>query len=434
MFKKRSKVTQRSKPIHKVHLSTTFDVDINKLFFFYTKCYRNDPLRFLMSIFRKDYTTLSRWFNDVLDALTADDSLVSQHLNDSWTRSKVDQHTPDYIKDLYDRDANRLIFMTDGTLIQIQKPQHFNRQKKSWADRKSINSLNFMPIMALDGSYIINIGPFYGGGDNSDEFVFKAAINSEYREWCRNNQGHDDCMFDIPMLDQLDDFFENTFDEDVDNMIGDRGYGQPGDRSKALECPDNLNPKKKRGVPSGPARKQLPTNEANRTRKVTYIRHTAERKYSQSKTFRIVGTIVLQQFCRRIKDILDVLFATMNRCLPALISHSEKRRRFAQRILDHQQYKKSEVGHYISQTFAIRNLKVCFFDGNEDGYALKKSGGCIWILFMCSLTRSMSADCVQRVHGPVQLSEMKMRCKSMGMSSMNVWDRWTVREPICATT
>ena len=45
-------------------------------------------------------------------------------------------------------------------------------------------------------------------------------------------------------------------------------------------CPNNLNKRKKKGrrkkndPKPPPKRKQLPTTEANQTRKVTYIRHT----------------------------------------------------------------------------------------------------------------------------------------------------------------
>ena len=137
-------------------ISTTFNVNINRLFFFYTKCYRNDPLRYLSGIFGKDKDTLSVWFHHVLDRLTADGSLVSTHLGRAWNRVNVDQVTPQYLKDLYHLDRNHLGFMTDGSMIYHQKPQDFNRQKLSWSDYKKQCSIErwslFRELRRHDGT------------------------------------------------------------------------------------------------------------------------------------------------------------------------------------------------------------------------------------------------------------------------------------------
>ena len=341
-------------------ISQTFRVDINRLFFFYTKCARNDSLRYLSGVFGRNKDTLSVWFNHVLDVLSADGSLVSTHLCRSWTRAKVDQVTPQYIKDLYHRDRNHLVFMTDGSMIYHQKPQNFNRQKLSWSEYKKRNCVSFMPIQALNGDYLVNIGPFFGGGDNSDEFIFKAVVDREYRDWCRQNQGHPDCIFNVETLDELDHFHGNLFHDDSDWIIADRGYGSPANRHHALHCPPNLNPRTSEQDPNVPARRQLPIVEANESRMVTFTRHGAERNYAHIKFWRIIGGIVLHQFMKRLREIVDVLMATQNRCFPPMTSDSPRRRRFAQRVLAHQAHVQNAVQHHVSPTYALATLGVCF--------------------------------------------------------------------------
>ena len=340
-------------------VSTTFNVNIDRLFFFYTKCYRNDPLRYLSGIFGKDEHTLSLWFNHVLDVLTAPGNLVDTHLGQAWTRSKVDEVTPQYLKDLYKLDREHLGFMTDGSMIYHQKPQDFNRQKLSYSEYKKRNCVAFMPIQALSGHYLINVGPFYGGGDNSDEYIFKAITNQEYRDWCRQNQGDPDCIFDVQTLDGLDHFHPNLFHDDSDTMVADRGFGSPANRHDALLCPPNLNPRTSEQDPNVPARRQLPVDEANQSRVVTFGRHTEERNYGQLKFWAIVGAIVLWQYMRRLREIVDVLMATQNRCFMPMAADSPRRRSYTERILEHQSVVVNPVQRYVAGTYAMAQLRVC---------------------------------------------------------------------------
>ena len=355
-----------------INLSQTFDVDINKLFIFYTKCYRNPPYRFMSAMFGRPKSTLCDYFNEVLDTLTSDDNLVTKELNTVWTRAMINDNTPEYAKDMYELSIERIMLMTDGTMFYIHKPSHFNRQKRSYAKHKKRNCLAILPFMCLNGRYVLNIGPFYGGGDNSDEYLFKSIRDWDYIDWCRTHPNHPNCMFDDEMIERIDHlnynlYFNDSDDSEADDyMLADRGFGRKGNRDRGLECPANLNPPKKRGKKKKkskrkvrtPKRKQLPAAEANRTRMVVYLRHTAERNYSRIKQWDIVQGVILWQHIKKLRRLVDVLMSTENRYFVEMIEDDPNRQKLSERIMAHQDGSECQLQQHVPLTYAIRELKV----------------------------------------------------------------------------
>ena len=357
-----------------INLSTTFDVDIHKLFIFYTKCYRDPPYRFMSGIFGLSKSTLSLYFHQVLTALTAPGSLVETELNQCWTRDAVLENTPDFIQELWDLNPDRIAFITDGTHFGIQKPGHFNRQKRSWAVHKAKNTVNVLPIIAPNGKYVLNLGPWHGGGDNSDEYLFKSVRDTEYIELCRQNNAlpederDETYIFDEDMVGRCDHLnkvlYRDTPQHDGDVMFADRGFGQKGNRDIGLATPDNLNDPKKRGRVKSKRkikkkkRKQLPLEEVNRTRLVTFVRHTIERCYGRLKGWKIVAGVILWQFVGYLRELIDVLMATENRYFPLMLDDDPTRLRMMRRIRAHQNVTVCEVAQHVPLVYAERTLKV----------------------------------------------------------------------------
>ena len=132
------------------YLSTTYNIDPNDLFLFYTINFRNDPYEYLGTIFGLSKSTISSHYRKVLFKLH--DQFVPTQLNTAWTRNKVRFNTPDYVQHLFGTtDQDRIVLMTDGTMVYCQKSKNFNIQKRDHNSYKKRNCMVFMSIMTANG-------------------------------------------------------------------------------------------------------------------------------------------------------------------------------------------------------------------------------------------------------------------------------------------
>ena len=144
-------------------LSLRYNIDKTKLIIFYTVCYRNIPNAFSKIIFGVSYGQISKIFRKILTTLH--NNFVPNELNRDWDRTKIQNATPDYIKQLYSLNDDQTLLMTDGTMVYVPKSGQFHFQKREYNKHKARNCVIFMPIIATNGRYVICLGPY-----NSDKY------------------------------------------------------------------------------------------------------------------------------------------------------------------------------------------------------------------------------------------------------------------------
>lgn len=100
----------------------------------------------------------------------------------------------------------------------------------------------FQPILAPNGRYVTNLGPFCSDGDNNDEFIYKSITSSRYLDFCTSNPDHKNNMFrmDQKTLKRVRHFNTHLYGP-TDQMMTDRGYGPANNRDKRIAAPDNMN-------------------------------------------------------------------------------------------------------------------------------------------------------------------------------------------------
>ena len=339
-----------------IQLSNTHDISREDLFIFYSLCYRGSAYRYFEHITQHSRSAISRRFRSVLTKLHSD--FVPTQLNKSWTRDKVKQNTPDFVKELYGLGDDRILIITDGFMIYTGKSANFDTQHREYNSYKKRNCWIFHPFICANGRYIINLGPYCSDERNTDQFIYESATDIDYLHRLRDH--HDGTH---PLPEKCIMYDENTTDiliwfntiiyTLIDSCTADRGYTEIDD--DRLECPPMLNAPRPKGrrpkkAPKPrPKRKQLPPDEAMQFRKVTIIRHTPERNYARIKQWEITKGLIPWQFRDCIKEIVEILMATDNQFFCDMTVDSIKNQRYMRRIMDHIQNHSIKVMPWLKE-------------------------------------------------------------------------------------
>ena len=343
------------------HLSTTYNILHDDLFVFYTICYRSSSYRYLEHIVNPARSTISRRFRDVLGKLH--EHFVPTQLNKSWTRDKVKQNTPQFVRELFGLHESQNIFITDGFMVYCGKSENFDIQHREHNSYKKRNCWIFHPFICANGRYVINLGPFESDYHNTDQTIYESATDIQYLDALKDHHNgthpmpEDHVVFNEENTDKLL-WFNGTLYTFCDGCIADRGYTEIDDHR--LECPPQLNkprPKgrrKKNAPPPPPRRKQLPLEEANKFRQVTLARNTVERDYGRLKQWLILNGLIPYQFRDCINEIVEVLMATENEFFCAMTTDSIKNQRYMRRVLDHMRNVPLKVQPWLSERGWVR--------------------------------------------------------------------------------
>ncbi|CAF2046275.1 unnamed protein product [Rotaria magnacalcarata] len=173
-------------------------------------------------------------------------NFVSQHLGfiDITREEVLTHHQTTIANKLLTSQSDQVCVAIDGTYMYIQKSSNNTFQRRTYSMHKHHNLLKPMIITTTDGYILSVLGPYFADYKNNDASIIK---------YCLMNNEQD-------ML---------SWFKDDDIMIVDRGFGDSITSMKTLgfipAMPEFLNGKK-----------QLSTEEANKTRCVTKTRWVIE--------------------------------------------------------------------------------------------------------------------------------------------------------------
>ena len=184
-------------------LSTTYDIPQEDLFIFFALCHRASSYRYFERNIKPSRSTISRRFREVLTKLP--EHFVPTQLNQSWTRHKVKQNTPQFITELFALQDDQIMFITDGFMVYCGKSQNFDIQHREHNDYKKQNCFIFHPFVCANGRYVINLGPFASDYHNSDQTIYESAT-------------------DIPYHNALKDHHDGTHAMNENHVVFDEAY------------------------------------------------------------------------------------------------------------------------------------------------------------------------------------------------------------------
>ena len=98
-------------------------------------------------------------FHSVIDTLRI--HTVPDYLGSCWTRDKIKEHTPEFVKEIWQMEDGQIIFTCDGFPIYIQKSGDFDIQKLTYSGKSKRNCLTFHGAVATDGTFLYINGPYH---------------------------------------------------------------------------------------------------------------------------------------------------------------------------------------------------------------------------------------------------------------------------------
>src|SRR5690606_14189790 len=179
--------------------------------------------------------------------------------------------------------------------ITIQKPTNFKLQKLCYSGKNKNNSVVAYSIVACNGT-IIDILPIFGSnGHNNDETIFNATTDTTYLCDAKNNKTNIffERIKDVAIISKLLKYPN-------DGIIFDKGYSLVKKPPWKIWIPQSMSKDEK----------QLPTDKANETRRVTMIRNVVERCFSRlKKKWKILNEKINNRFIYILTKLLRVLAA-----------------------------------------------------------------------------------------------------------------------------
>jgi len=233
-------------------LAIEYNLSEQNIFLFYTKCNTDNSDRLLSTIFGVSHQIISERFNQCIEDLYS--SLVNDELGvKSCNRRKINEHTPQFAKDILQINSKNIMVCMDGFLIYIEKPGNFALQKLTWSSQTLRNCIKFHCITTLDGTFVAIQGGYGATGHNNEEIIINSLTDNNHLMDIEDNENN---IYHNNMSQTF--FFQKVLKEN-DVLILDRGYTRMEKRHYKIKTPQSI-PKKKT---------QLSAKQANESRLVT---------------------------------------------------------------------------------------------------------------------------------------------------------------------
>ena len=151
----------------------------NALAIFLTKLRLGISQKVIARLFGTTQAIVSATINRVRKLLM--DYFVPCYLGDtSVLRDEIlEFHNPQYVKDLFGIDEDKLALLADGTYVFIQKPEDHKLQSETYSPHKHRNLVKFMMIVTPDGYILSCPGPYKADAKHGDANIFNQIVASE---------------------------------------------------------------------------------------------------------------------------------------------------------------------------------------------------------------------------------------------------------------
>ena len=163
-------------------IADEYDLKERDVFLFYHVLYHKTVQSIVGLMFGLSQSRISVIINKVRKVLT--EEMVPHYLGSNyWTRAKIAENTPRFIKELANVEEDEITFTVDGFPLFIPKSSDFDIQKVTHGGKNAKYSQNHFNIhgMGTGNGYIIDLqGPYGATMYNNDQHIMDSFTDDDY--------------------------------------------------------------------------------------------------------------------------------------------------------------------------------------------------------------------------------------------------------------
>ena len=308
-----------------------------KIFLFFNKLLTNDPFERQALYYGGSGSTYGEWFKTTTQILYekwAKKLLVtdSEDPDQYWTREKVDQFTPNFVKRLLNLNVEHLAYVMDSTYCYTNTLQCSHPLFKKCYSMQKHRNLYKPHLMVTAMGKIVNMVIAFADGHNNDASIYRSLfcveyVKKKYQETIQNWYATDYHQLNDQMRPSGKwvgiNYLNTVLFRDGDRTFNDNGYRDAGN-DRRVKAP-LLIPK---------THNQLSVVKGAWRRHITSFRNVIERINKNLKRWRMLGDGKLNVYqIPNLPELWSIACAHHNQFGVKLLVDSDRNTKFANRLL-----------------------------------------------------------------------------------------------------